>query len=363
MMPLDKRGERGLVSLTQPGDEVLVVTSGLRHGSARYGGTDLDVQSRGPRIDRDYTLERPRCSTIALRVQGEVVPLAGGVAPDRVAGGGVASVDQGTLHRAARRVTRTTRNPHELRREIGRSRPQGPLRAPRHRREEDVRQGPRCSRACRVPAISPASLGHDLSTRDRGKGPPAARAAPFVAHESGVIIVPHEDVSRVFDAAARARLPAIEIVTDIRTEQALAEQLQMLPRGARWTHSNAGSRRGCARCVDLPDLQAEIPDPNAAAGCTRVMRAACRKSSTISRRRFRGFCRKRPTFPAGAVKTWVTVVVDGALIVTARGSAWGRLPALAAPGTAYLSLVTPAARSVQEVTFGVTLSAPTRSLG
>lgn len=44
-----------------------------------------------------------------------------------------------------------------------------------------------------------------------------------------------EDVSRVFDAGARARLPAIAIFTSIRTEQALAEQLQILARGPRWT--------------------------------------------------------------------------------------------------------------------------------
>ncbi len=44
-----------------------------------------------------------------------------------------------------------------------------------------------------------------------------------------------EDVSRVFDAGARAGLPAIAIFTGIRTEEALAEQLRILARGARWT--------------------------------------------------------------------------------------------------------------------------------
>ena len=44
-----------------------------------------------------------------------------------------------------------------------------------------------------------------------------------------------EDVSRVFDAGARAQLPAIALFTGIRTEHALAEQLGILARGPRWT--------------------------------------------------------------------------------------------------------------------------------
>ena len=44
-----------------------------------------------------------------------------------------------------------------------------------------------------------------------------------------------EDVSRVFDAGAQARLPAIALFTGIRTEDALAEQLDLLARGPRWT--------------------------------------------------------------------------------------------------------------------------------
>ena len=43
-----------------------------------------------------------------------------------------------------------------------------------------------------------------------------------------------EDVSRVFEAGAQARLPAIALFTEIRTEHALVEQLRILARGPRW---------------------------------------------------------------------------------------------------------------------------------
>ena len=44
-MPVDQRRECSLIALAQPGDEVLVITGMLGHGSARYGGTYIDVQS------------------------------------------------------------------------------------------------------------------------------------------------------------------------------------------------------------------------------------------------------------------------------------------------------------------------------
>jgi hypothetical protein len=43
-----------------------------------------------------------------------------------------------------------------------------------------------------------------------------------------------EDVSRVFDAGAQARLPAIALFTGIRTEHVLVEQLRILAAGPRW---------------------------------------------------------------------------------------------------------------------------------
>jgi hypothetical protein len=43
-----------------------------------------------------------------------------------------------------------------------------------------------------------------------------------------------EDVSRVFDAGAQARVPAIALFTGIRAEHALVEQLQLLAGGPRW---------------------------------------------------------------------------------------------------------------------------------
>ena len=48
-------------------------------------------------------------------------------------------------------------------------------------------------------------------------------------------IAQEEDVSRVFDLGAEAQLPAIAIFAGIRTEYQLAEQLQILARGDRWT--------------------------------------------------------------------------------------------------------------------------------
>ena len=74
------------------------------------------------------------------------------------------------------------------------------------------------------------------------EGMTGCQFAKLIAQEKDRIVratfaglAPEEDVSRVFDAGARARLPAIAIFTGIRTEQALAEQLGILARGARWT--------------------------------------------------------------------------------------------------------------------------------
>jgi hypothetical protein len=43
------------------------------------------------------------------------------------------------------------------------------------------------------------------------------------------------NVSRVFEAAAQAHLPAVAVFTGIRTEDELVEQLRILARGSRWT--------------------------------------------------------------------------------------------------------------------------------
>jgi hypothetical protein len=43
------------------------------------------------------------------------------------------------------------------------------------------------------------------------------------------------NVSRVFEAAAQAHLPAVAVFTGIRTEADLVEQLCILARGSRWT--------------------------------------------------------------------------------------------------------------------------------
>jgi len=43
-----------------------------------------------------------------------------------------------------------------------------------------------------------------------------------------------EDVSRLFEAGTRGHLPVIAIFIDIRTEDALVEQLRVLARGSRW---------------------------------------------------------------------------------------------------------------------------------
>jgi hypothetical protein len=54
----------------------------------------------------------------------------------------------------------------------------------------------------------------------------AAAAFPELASEA--------DVSRIFEAGTKARLPALAVFPGIRTEAALVEQLRVLARGSRW---------------------------------------------------------------------------------------------------------------------------------
>ena len=73
------------------------------------------------------------------------------------------------------------------------------------------------------------------------KGMTGCQLAKLIAQKNDRIVTatfaglaPEEDISRLFDAGARGHLPVIAIFTDIRTEDALVEQLGVLARGPRW---------------------------------------------------------------------------------------------------------------------------------
>ena len=58
-------------------------------------------------------------------------------------------------------------------------------------------------------------------------------------------LAPEAEVSFVFDAGAKAGLPAIALFTGIRTEDTLVDQLHILAQGARWRISE--DQRGASR--------------------------------------------------------------------------------------------------------------------